>query len=285
MANRIPKFRSRRPALTHPALTHVPESRLGLAGGIARTFIDSPLSPLLLLASLFVGILGLLLTPRQEDPEILVPMIDIFISYPGASSEQVASLAINPLERMMSEIPGIKYVYSASQHAQGIATERFEVGEELGPSIVKIHDKLQSNLDKIPPGVSIPLVKPKGIDDVPVVTLTLLSIAVDDAYLRSLASDVLQRLKEVADTGQGFIVGGRSQQVRIEVLPERLAGYGISLDQVASAIKSANIEQSVGAIEISNTAFRITGGHFLADRRRGRKAGGGLTIRQTHLCS
>ncbi|MEN8178861.1 MAG: efflux RND transporter permease subunit [Pseudomonadota bacterium] len=263
MAKIPPKFRSRRPALTHPALEHEPESRLGLAGGIARTFIDSPLSPLLLLASLFVGILGLFLTPRQEDPEILVPMIDIFISYPGASSEQVASLAIDPLERMMSEIPGIKHIYSASEHAQGIVTVRFEVGEELGPSIVKVHDKLQSNLDKIPPGVSMPLVKPKGIDDVPVVTVTLWSNEVDDAHLRSLAADVLQRLKEVADTGQGFIVGGRRQQVRIEVLPERLAGYGISLDQVASTIKSANIEQTAGSIEISNTHFKITGGHFL----------------------
>ncbi len=263
MPTRSPKYRSRRPALTHPAMEHMPEPRLGLAGGIARSFIDSPLSPLLLLASLFVGMLGLLLTPRQEDPEILVPMIDIFISYPGASSEQVASLAVEPLERMMSEIPGIKHIYSASQHGQGIVTVRFQVGEELGPSIVKVHDKLQSNLDKIPPGVAMPLVKPKGIDDVPVVTITLWSDAVDDANLRSLATDVLQRLKGVADTGQGFIVGGRTRQVRIEVLPERLAGYGISLDQVASSIKSANIEKSFGAIEISNTSFRITGGHFL----------------------
>ncbi len=259
-----PKFRSRRPAISHAALEHLPAAPpLGLAGGIARTFIDSPLSPLLLLASLFVGILGLFFTPRQEDPEILVPMIDIFISYPGASSEQVASLAIDPLERMMSEIPGIKHVYSASEHGQGIVTARFEVGEELGPSIVKVHDKIQSNLDKIPPGVAMPLVKPKGIDDVPVVTVTLWSNEMDDANLRTLASDVLQRLKEVPNTGQGFIVGGRHQQVRIEVLPERLAGYGISLDQVANTIKAANIEQSTGAIEITDTHFRITGGHFL----------------------
>lgn len=258
-----PKFRSRRPALTHAALEHAQAPPLGLAGRIAHTFIDSPLSPLLLLASLFVGILGLIFTPRQEDPEILVPMIDIFISYPGASSEQVASLAINPLERMMSEIPGIKHIYSASAQEQGIVTVRFEVGEELGPSIVKVHDKLQSNLDKIPPGVSMPLVKPKGIDDVPVVTVTLWSNEVDDASLRTLATDVLQRLKEVPDTGQGFIVGGRSRQVRIEVLPERLAGFGISLDQVANTIKATNIEQAVGTIEAADTQFRITGGHFL----------------------
>ncbi|MEN8167469.1 MAG: efflux RND transporter permease subunit, partial [Pseudomonadota bacterium] len=263
MAKTPPKFRSRRPALTHAALQHVAEPPLGLAGGIARSFIDSPLSPLLLLASMFVGILGLIFAPRQEDPEILVPMIDIFISYPGASPEQVASLAIDPLERMMSEIPGIKHIYSASEHEQGIVTARFEVGEELGPSIVKVHDKLQSNLDKIPPGVAMPLVKPKGIDDVPVVTVTLWSHELDDANLRTLAADVLQRLKEVPDTGQGFIVGGRALQVRIEVLPERLAGHGISLDQVAGAIQGANIEKAAGSMEISDTHFTVTGGHFL----------------------
>ena len=176
-----PKHRSRRPAMTHRALPKVKKPSLGLAGNLAHTFIDSPLSPLLLMASFFIGFIGLFFTPRQEDPEISVPMVDIFISYPGASSELVASLAIDPLERMMSEIPGVKHVYSASERERGMVTVRFIVGEELGPSIVKVHDKLQSNLDKIPPGVSMPLVKPKGIDDVPVVTITLWSEEVDDA--------------------------------------------------------------------------------------------------------
>lgn len=127
------------------------------------------------------------MTPRQEDPEISVPMIDVFIQYPGASSNQVAAIAIDPLQRMMSEIPGVKHVYSAAQRDQGIVTVRFEVGEDFGESIVKVHDKLQSNLDKIPPGVSPPLVQPKGIDDVPVVTLTLWSHLVDDVDLRKIA--------------------------------------------------------------------------------------------------
>jgi multidrug efflux pump subunit AcrB len=215
------------------------------------------------MASLFIGLLGLFFTPRQEDPEILVPMIDIFISYPGVSSEQVASLAIDPLERMMSEIPGVKHIYSASERGQGIVTVRFRVGEYLGPSIVKVHDKLQSNLDKMPPGVGMPLVKPKGIDDVPVVTVTLWSDEVDDAALRALAFDVLQRLKEVPDTGQGFVVGGRARQVRVEVLPERLAGFNLSLDQVAATIRAANAEQGAGQIERGDNHFRVTTGHFL----------------------
>jgi multidrug efflux pump subunit AcrB len=230
---------------------------------MARVFINSPLSPLLMIATLTLGVMGLLFTPRQEDPQILVPLIDIFIRYPGASSEQVASLAIEPLERIMSEIQGVKHVYSVSQRGQGMVTVRFEVGEDLGPSIVKVHDKLQTNLDKIPPGVSPPLVKPKGIDDVPIVTLTLWSLELDDRHLRLLAFDVLQRLKEVHNTGPGFVVGGRAEQIHVEVLPERLAGFGISLDQIASTIRNANRERGTGTIEFDDTHFRVYTGSFL----------------------
>jgi len=263
MSDRPIKHRSRRPALSHPPLPHEERPRLGLAGNMARFFIDSPLSPLLLIATLLIGLIGLIFTPRQEDPQISVPMVDIFLRYPGASAEQVANLAIDPLERIMSEIPGVKHVYSASQRGQGMVTVRFKVNEELGPSIVKVHDKLQSNLDKIPPGVSMPLVKPKGIDDVPVVTLTLWANNVYDSELRTLAHKVLQRLKEVPNTGAGFVVGGRATQIRVEVLPERLAGFNISLDQIANAIRVANTEQGEGRLEQGGTTFKVFTGSFL----------------------
>jgi len=239
------------------------EKELGLAGRLAQAFIHSPLSPLLFFAMLAMGILGLIFTPRQEDPQISVPMVDIFVKYAGASSEQVASLAIDPLERIMSEIPGVKHVYSASRHGEGMVTVQFKVGEALGPSIVKVHDKIQSNLDKIPPGVSMPLVKPKGIDDVPVVTFTLWSKAVDDGILRTLALDVLQNLKQIPNTGQGFIVGGRAEQVRVEVMPERLAGYGLTMEQVANTIHTANSELQAGTLESANHYFTVNTGAFL----------------------
>ena len=258
-----PRHPSRRPALHHPARPHEETPSLGLAGNLARTFIDSPLSPLLFLAALFIGVLGLLFTPRQEDPEISVPMVDIFVRYPGASTDEVAALAIRPLERMLSEIPRIKHIYSAAERGQGIVTARFEVGEPLGPSIVKVHDKLQQNLDKMPPGVEMPLVVPKSIDDVPVVTITLWSEVVSDIALRDLALDLMQRLKEVDDTGPAFVVGGRARQLRIEVLPERLSGYGLSLEQVAQAVQNANAEQLYGAMEQGSQHYRISSGHFL----------------------
>ena len=238
---------------------------LGLAGRIAKTFIDSPVTPLLMMAMLGVGLLGLFFTPRQEDPKIAVPMVDIFVQYPGASSGQVASLVTEPLERLMSEIPGVRHVYSASRRGSAVVTVRFKVGEDMEDSIVKVHDKVQSNFDKIPPGVSPPLVKPIGIDDVPVVTLTLWSSDVDDSTLRTLALDVLQRIKEVPNTGKGFIVGGRPEQIRVEVSPERLSGYGISLEQVANTIKTANSETAAGSIETGNTVFTVYSGSFLRD--------------------
>ncbi|WP_419628342.1 efflux RND transporter permease subunit [Thiolapillus sp.] len=245
---------------------------LGIAGRTARFFIKSPLSPLLYITMFLLGLAGLIMTPRQEDPQISVPLIDLFIQYPGAPVEEVASLAIQPLERMMWEIQGVKHVYSVSQRGGGMVTVQFEVGEDMGPSLVKVNEQLASNMDKIPNGVSPPLVQAKGIDDVPVVTLTLWSDKdyngdgipdVDDSQLRRLALSVLQSIKEIPDTGKGFVVGGRAEQVTIEVLPERLAGYGISLGQVAQAIQMANAEQQAGNVESGGTHFTVVTGKFL----------------------
>ncbi|MEJ1375106.1 MAG: efflux RND transporter permease subunit [Candidatus Sedimenticola sp. (ex Thyasira tokunagai)] len=247
------------------------EQHLGLAGKTARFFINSPLSPLFFISMMLMGLLGLAMTPRQEDPQISVPMVDIFVQYAGASADQVANLAIEPLERIMSEIDGVKHVYSASQRGMGMVTIEFDVGEHMGPSLVKVNDKIDSNVDKIPPGVSPPLVKAKGIDDVSVVNVTLWSKDldkdgvpdVDDGQLRMLAHDVLQSIKEIPNTSSGSVVGGRAEQVTIEVFPERLSGYGISLDQVANTVRTANSEQRAGGIESGNTQFSVMTGSFL----------------------
>ncbi|WP_457677083.1 efflux RND transporter permease subunit [Thiolapillus sp.] len=258
----------------NPPLSGVVEEseNLGIAGRTARFFINSPLSPLLYITMFLLGLAGLIMTPRQEDPQISVPLIDLFVQYPGAPVEEVASLAIQPLERMMWEIQGVKHVYSVSQRGGGMVTVQFEVGEEMEPSLVKVNEQLASNMDKIPNGVSPPLVQAKGIDDVPVVTLTLWSDKdfngdgipdVDDSQLRRLALSVLQSIKEIPETGEGFVVGGRAEQVTIEVLPERLAGYGISLGQVAQAIQQANVEQQAGNVEAGGTHFTVVTGKFL----------------------
>jgi multidrug efflux pump subunit AcrB len=240
---------------------------LGIAGRTARLFITSPVTPMILMVALLVGLVGLLFTPRQEDPQISVPMIDVFVQYEGATADQVASLVTEPLERLLLEIPGVRHTYTGTMRSQSIVTVRFKVGEDMGESLVKVHDKLQSNLDKIPPNVSQPLVKPVGVDDVPVVTLTLWSGDVDDGSLRMLALDLLQRLGGVENVGKGFIVGGREDQVKVEVMPERLSGYGISMQQVAQTIQTANAEKSAGDVESSGMSFQVRTGSFLTNAK------------------
>jgi len=236
---------------------------LGLAGYMARGFIHSPLTPLFLMASLAIGLIGLLITPRQEDPQISVPMVDIFVQYPGASSEQVSSLVARPLERMMSELTGVDHVYSGSERDRAMVTVQFKVGEEKGPSLVKVYDKLASNMDQIPPGVSEPLVKPKGVNDVPILNLTFWSDEVDDVTLHQIALESLQRINELPNINQGFVVHGREETLRIEVLPEKLAGYDITIGQIANTIRAANKEKGIGQLESGGKAFKIYTGEFL----------------------
>ena len=237
---------------------------LGIAGLMAKSFIHSPLSPLLLLAFLGMGIMGLIFTPRQEDPQISVPMADIFVNYPGADAEQVASLVAAPLERIMSEIPGVDHVYSASERDHAVVTVQFKVGEKMENSLVKLYDKLASLINLTPPGAGQPMVKPKGVDDVPIVTLTLSSEEVDDSTLRLIALDVLQSVSEIPEVNHGFVVGGRPEQLRIEVLPERLAGFGITLEQLAGTLRAANSAKGVGSAEQLDRSFKIYTGSFLS---------------------
>ncbi len=241
----------------------VEQQDLGIAGNMAKMFIHSPLSPLLYMALLALGFLGLMITPRQEDPEISVPVVDLLVSYPGASAEQVVALAIEPLERVMSEIPTVKHVYSGSRRGEGVVTVEFNVGEEIGPSLVKVNDKIDSNIDRLPPGVRPPLVRPKGIDDVPVVALTLWSESMDDGALRALGLDILQVLGQIPNTGAGYVIGGREERVRVDIMPARLSSYGVTLDQIANAIQSANAESDVGFIERADGTLKVYSGSYL----------------------
>jgi multidrug efflux pump subunit AcrB len=235
----------------------VPDEVPGLAGRLARTFIRSPLSPLILLTMLALGVLGLLLAPRQEDPQISVPLVDIFLQFPGAAAEEAARLAVEPLERLMSEIPGVKHVYSRSTRGQGVVTVRFEVGEAMGPSIVKVYQKVMANMDELPPGVRPPLIQRKGVDDVPILDLTLWSESVDDEHLRELGLNLLQALKQVPDTGEGFVVGGRQRHLKVRVHPAQLSAYDLTLQQIAGAMQAANQSRDTGAADDHGVHFQL----------------------------
>ena len=263
-AEPTPEHQSAHAEAQGPTETQVhSEKDLGLAGKLTKSFITSPLSIILFFAMLGAGIIGLISTPRQEDPQISVPIIDIFVNYPGASSEEVANIIVKPLDRLMSHILGVKHVYSVSDKGQAIITVEFDVGQKMGDSIIKVRDKLLSNLDFMPPGASQPLIKPKEIDDVPIINLTLWSKTLDDASLRSLAVEVLQQLEKIPDTNNSFIVGGRKQIFALDVYPSRLASYGISLSEVAEIVRNANVREQAGNIERDNTYLNIYAGSFL----------------------
>ncbi len=238
------------------------EHDLGIAGKLTKAFITSPLSIIIFFAMLGAGIIGLIATPRQEDPQISVPMIDLFVEYPGASSDEVANIVVKPLERLMSQILGVKHVYSVSDKSQGIITVEFDVGQKMNDSIIKVRDKMLANLDFMPPGARKPLIKPKEIDDVPIVTLTLWSKSLDDGQLRSLALELLQQLEKVQDTNNGFVVGGRKEIFHVDIYPGRLAGYNVSIQQISNTIGSANVRGHTGSIELNGYNMEVYSGDF-----------------------
>jgi multidrug efflux pump subunit AcrB len=236
----------------------------GPAGRIARAFIDSPLTPLLLIATLAIGLLGLVTTPRQEDPDIDVPMVDVRVRYPGVDAAQVAAQAMKPLERILGELADVEHTYSTSQRGGGLVTVRFEVGTDMETAVVRVRDKIRAHTHLIPPGVTGWRAEAKGIDDVPVFAVTLWSERLDDAALRTLAFDVLQRLQTVPRTAAGSIVGGRPRQITIEPQPEQLRGFGVTLGQLAETIASANSERPAGAVERGEDRLTVSAGARLA---------------------
>src|SRR6187399_1326528 len=174
-----------------------PKGEPGLAGRVARAFIDSKLTPLIIITSVLLGAVAITLLPREEEPQIKVPMMDVLVSMPGFSAKEVEERATRPMEKLLWEIPGIEYIYSTSRPGESLAIVRFKVGEEVEKSLVKLNQKLQSNFDRIPRGVSPPLIKPKSIDDVPILALTFHGEHYDHLTLRRLVAQVDDSVKAV----------------------------------------------------------------------------------------
>ncbi|MCM2359646.1 MAG: efflux RND transporter permease subunit, partial [Geobacteraceae bacterium] len=188
---------------------------LGFAGRIARAFINSKLTPLIVVAALLLGVYAVLVTPREEEPQIQVPLIDIFIPLPGATPKEVEERVVKPFEFKMWEIKGVEYVYSASRPGMGIVTVRFLVGQDMEDSLVQLYNKVLSNRNILPPGAGEPLVMPKAIDDVPILTLTLWSGRYDHHDLRRIAREVCDELKKHHQVAETEIKGGLARQLRV----------------------------------------------------------------------
>jgi multidrug efflux pump subunit AcrB len=237
--------------------------RLGPAGRFARAWISSKLTPLVVAAALLIGAFAVWKLPREEEPQIVVPMIDVMVQMPGAGAREVEERVTRPMEKLLWEIPGVEYIYSTSSPGQSLAIVRFYVGQDEEKSIVRLNQKLYANFDLIPPGASQPLVKPRSIDDVPILALTLSSKRYGDFELRRIAAQADDAVKQVTDVSAVALIGGQRRQVRVTLDPPKLAAYNLAPLQVAAALGVENRRLDSGRFVRLNREYVLETGEFL----------------------
>ena len=243
------------------------KDRLGIAGSIAQKFLHNELTPLLALVGILMGLFAVLVTPREEEPQIDVTFANVFIPYPGATAVEVENLVSTPAEQVLSEIKGVEHVYSVSRPGMSVLTVQFEVGEQRTESIVNLYNQVFSNEDWLPPdlGVGRPIIKPKGIDDVPILGLTLWTQDPERAgyELQQVAHTIEAELKRVPGTRDIYTIGGPQQVVHILIDPQRLAGYNIAVDDLRAALGAANATRDAGVLVNANREIQVQAGSFL----------------------
>lgn len=235
----------------------------GLAGKIAKAFIGSKLTVLLMIVFMVIGVYSSFLIPREEEPQIDVPMADIFVGYPGASPTEVESRVTKPLEKLISNIKGVEYVYSTSMEGQGMVIVQFYVGEDIERSFVKLQNEINKHMDEMPQGVTFPLIKTRAIDDVPMLGLTLWSEKYDDYQLKQIAQELSDEIEKVNDVSATQRIGGRNRQLRVVLDKDKLAESGLDFLSVAQMIKSNNQQIGGGTFDKNDTEFMVTTGKFL----------------------
>ncbi|MFY7670246.1 efflux RND transporter permease subunit [Tenacibaculum sp. MEBiC06402] len=235
----------------------------GLAGKIAKGFIGSKITVLLMIVFMVIGVYTSFLIPREEEPQIDVPMADIFVGYPGASPTEVESRIAKPLEKIISNIKGVEYVYSTSMKEQAMVIVQFYVGEDIERSFVKLYNEISKHMDIMPKGVTMPLVKTRAIDDVPMLGLTLWSENYDDYQLKQIAQEVTDEIEKVNDVAITNKIGGRNRELRVVLDKDKLAASGLDFLSVAEMIKASNQQMSAGTYNRNDQEFLVSTGRFL----------------------
>jgi multidrug efflux pump subunit AcrB len=241
--------------------------KTGFSGAVAQRFLNSKLTPLLIGASLAAGVGGLLTTPREEEPQIRVPMIDVAVGLPGASPREVEQRIVEPIERAIWEIPDVEYVYSAAQSDGAMITARYEVGTDPDIALARLHGKLFGNMAQSPPGATPPLVTLHGINEVPILTLTLSggSDAGDGYLLRQQAAELAAELKRIPDVAETWVIGGAPREVKVTLDPQALAARGLSAAAIMHMLGTNNAELPAGDILAGNRSIPVRVGHLLRD--------------------
>ncbi len=244
--------------------------KLGLSGGIAARFQDNALTPLLALTALLLGIFAGVVTPREEEPQIDVTFANVFVAFPGAGTADVENLVAVPLEQVLSEIEGLEHVYSVSRPGMAVFTVQFEVGEPRTEALVRLYNAIYSNQDWRPAnaGIMAPIVKPMGIDDVPIVTATLFTADEERATheLLMVAHALEAEIKRVPGTRDVYTIGGAEDTVHVELDPERVAGFGLTLEDLRFALTASNTAAHAGALVVDNTEIPVQAGTYLRTR-------------------
>ncbi len=235
----------------------------GIAGRLAAAFIESKLTPLLIAASLLIGVGAVALLPREEEPQIIVPMVDVFVQMPGASPQEIEQRITKPMEKFLWEIPGVEYVYSTSSAGVSMVIVRFKVGEDEERAIVRLNQKLHANADLIPPGAYGPLIKPRSINDVPILALTLSSDRYDHFALRRVATALQTEIKQVDNVSSVQVIGGLRRQLRITLDPARIAAYGLAPAPIVQMVQQANTQMPAGAFDTNNKEMLVETGGFI----------------------
>ncbi len=238
--------------------------KAGFAGQLAKYFINSRLTLLIVVFSMLLGLMSINKLPREEEPQIKVPMIDVLVSMAGATPAEIEQQVTIPMEKLLYELPGVEYIYSTSMAGQSLLVVRFYVGEDSETAIVRLNQKLATNFDRIPPGVSQPLVKPHSIDDVPILALTFHGGGYDHFMLRRLAAQVDDEIKTIANVAETKLIGGTRRQVRIEFDPLLLAARNLTPEQLVPAFQQANTQQYTGKLESLNQQVLLQTGQFLS---------------------
>jgi multidrug efflux pump subunit AcrB len=243
----------------------------GPAGSIAHAFIESPLTPLVIIAAMLLGAFSIWQTPREEEPQIVVPMLDVFVNMPGASATEVEQRVTIPMERLLQEIPGVEYLYSTSQPGGALVIVRFYVGIKEEDAIVRTYNKLYANFDRIPPGASQPLIKARSIDDVPVLAMTFWGKNYDSAAVRRIAAEVQQSVKQVERVSETALLGGQKRELKVTLDPQKLAAFRLGPLLVARALETSNQRTQAGSFAEGNQELAVEAGNFLKSADEARK--------------
>ena len=230
---------------------------------VVAAFLRGNLSVLLSLVMLLTGIAALFLAPREEEPQIVVPLADVYVQMPGASAEVVEQQVANRLERLLYQIDGVEHVYSMSRPGEAVVTVRFHVGEDREKSLVKLHNKISMNVDLVPPGVTAWVVKPIEIDDVSILNVTLWSRKADDYTLRRVAEQVEVVLQSVENAARTEVIGGRRRQIRVLLNPEQLTARQQTPMEIEKVLRAANVNLHAGGFQTGNRVFQVESGPFV----------------------